>query len=508
MANLFPDLVPEAHPVPQRLPSGPTFSGGGMGAFGEALAAQQKPGEPLLSGLTAEGMQEKLQHPVVRTALTGALAATAGPAATALKVPLTIMEPIAGATAEALMQRLTSERDPMQVLLGGGAPIALRGLFRVGRGAARQIGKRLPGAAAGLHEEAIEQGHQLVARLRPKDLDSLRAAAKSMDSLEVPLNNFARAVGEMGTDVAGLAKSLQPKSAMRIVKEVADLTREAPELMGSMGKIKVLVRSLHDALGSKALPLRQVRDNLEEIGAELGRLRQAASGRTGLIRGITRQQNILNKAYATILDDLDALPDTAPRILKEYRTALRNNFAVDQFEQALVQATDERATDALKYIKPRTLRQAWYKAKDSAFFRDSFTPAQQREITSYIKEVTKLPALPRPRGVAAGSALALTRTAGAGGIVTGVTGDPTLGAMAAGVAAITPRMIARAMMSSLGRGALREILSSRGLVSPAMLEALAVVARVGVTSMGLDQYLEATNQMLMQRSQPPQLSNP
>lgn len=438
--------------------------------------------------LAPPGMIEALEAPpnVQRAALATAGAAAAPVVAATTRAPLIAAEPLTAVVGEVLGQKAAGAKEPINAVLAGAMPVGMRALMRAGRGAARFAAKRLPGAAAGQQEEAIEQGRQLLQSLRPQDLDTLRAITKTFDNLEVPVANLRRATDQTLRESDKLIPRLRPAEARRISQEVDNLI---------------------SATENEALPLRQFRDNLEEIGAEIGRLRRATEDRTGLVRGASRNLRALRKVYASALNDLDSLPGAVPAILDDYRQALRKDFAVTDLERIIERAIDTRQGDGLTFIKPRMIRRSWRQAKDSGFLRESFTPVERAQVDAFIDDLATLPPLPRPSGVAAGSAMALTRTAGAGGIATGITGDPQLGALAAGVAAVTPRVIARMLMTEPGRRLIRRTLSTEGFIRPDIMGALAGLARVSGTSLAGPENIEQLGQQLLQALEPPRIES-
>lgn len=440
-------------------PSTPSI---GESDFGSALL-QGRPGEFLRERVRllreSPEFRERIGRSTRRNVGTAAAvggAALASPFAAATGTSLLGAEALTAMSGEAARQGITGERSPIDLILAGGLPSVFRGLFTTGRAVLRQ-GKRLPGAAAALTDDAIARGRALLERLKPTELESLRGAAQALDNLDVPLKNFQRVARELQTKAAGLAPRLQPREAVTIANQLDDLV---------------------EATQTKALPLRQLRDNLQEIGAEVGRLRRATADRAGLTRNASANLNALRKVYKSVLDDLDALPADSPRVLTDLRQALRNNFAALDLERVIEQNIDTRSIDALQTINARSIRRAWRKGRDSQFLQESFTPTQRAEIDAWVNELTRLPALPTPRGVNAGSLMLGTRTLGAGGIATGVTGDPITGAMVGGIAALAPRAIAFGMTTRSGRAMLRAVLSERGFVTPQVIQQLAVASRL------------------------------
>ena len=428
-------------------------------------------GEALIQGRPMEFLRERvrllLESPAFRqriaestrrnvgtaTAVGGAM--LAGPFAAATGTPLAGAEAVTAMAGEAARQGITGEGGPVDMIIAGGLPPALRGVFRSGRAALRQA-KRLPGAAAGLIEEAVEQGQRLIQHLRPQELQSLRVSVQALDNLQVPLQRFRGMAQSLADDAQRLAPALRPQSALRIVQQVDDLIAAAD---------------------TEALPLRQVRDNLEEIGAEIGRLRRAVSDRSGLVRGASRNLNALRRTYATLLKSFDDLPGNTPQSLRDYRQALRTDFATTDLERIIENGVQQRAADGLTFVQTRRIANAWRRAKGSDFLRESFTAAQRAQIDEYMDELLRLPPLPRPPGVAAGSAMVLTRGGGVGGIVGGLTGSPEAGMLAGGAAILAPRIIARAMMTPEGRRSLRAILSEQRFITPQTIQFLAATTR-------------------------------
>ena len=428
-------------------------------------------GEAILQGRVGEFLSERVrllrESPEFReqvfrgtrqnvgTAVSVGSAMLGGPLAGAARLPYAGAEAIAAMGGEAARMGITGEGDAADIVVAGALPTALRGVLRLGRGALRQA-RRLPGAAAGLVEEAVERGHDLIRQLRPQDLDSLRVSVRALDNMQVPLQNFRGAALALQRRAERLAPTLRPQGAMRIVQQIDDLVANSQ---------------------NQALPLRQVRDNLEEVGAEIGRLRRATSDQSGLVRGATRTLQALRRVYASMLDALDNLPGNAPESLQNYRRALRTDFATNDLERIIERGVQQRAVDGMTTISARRIRDAWMNQRNSQFLQESFTVAQRAQIDEFMDEIVRLPAMPTPRGVAAGSVMAITRGGGTAGLVGGITGSPELGAAAGGAAFIAPRVISRAMMSEPGRRMLRRILADEGFISPQAISLLAAVSR-------------------------------
>lgn len=395
------------------------------------------------------GMTPTQQRIAIATAGAMAAPATAGP----------IVQGLYAGGAEVLAQKMTGEGNTLDAILAFSFPVALRGLFKLGREATKFVGKRLPGAAFGLTERAKQMADALITRLRPEQLDDLKKLSTALDSMDVPLAKFRSMAVEIEQKAAGMAPKLRPSLATGIVKQVDDLIA---------------------ATKSGALPLRQIRDNLEEIGAEIGRLRRATVDKTGLVRGATRNLNALQKAYHSILDDFERLPAKEGGILSRYRKALRLNFAVDDLEKVFEKGMEQREIDGAWIVRGRLMRRWWQRGKDSEFVKKAFTRDQIKEIDQFMDDLLLLPALPRPVGVNAGTVRAFTRTAGAGGLATAMFG-PEVGVGVLGAAAIAPRVVTHAMMTPTGRNMLIRLLKESPVLTPQAVQLLAAATRQAVS---------------------------
>ena len=413
--------------------------------------------------LAPPGMAELMSLPpaVQKAGLVTGGALLAGPLAATTGMPLMAAESLAGVGAEALGQAATGQGGLVDLVLAGVGPPILRGILSGGREVLKQIGKRLPGAAGGLHEQAIEQSKGLIASLRPQDLEGLSSAAKALDNLSVPLQEFRKMANNIVSEELLKAPSLQSKAALKLIGELGDLI---------------------NVTQNKALPLQQVRQNLESIGARIGELRrQQGIGATAS----TDTYNAFRGIYKSLLNDLDKLPPDAAGTLQQLRTSFRNDFGASDLENIFEKATEQRQIDGASYINWRKVNNALQKGKDAEFIKESFTPADLAKVEEFVQEKLRLPALPAPQGVNVGSALTLGRMGGVGAATFALTGNPALAAGATAVAAVAPRIVAKAMMSETGRTLLTRMLSEQPFLTPQAVQFLAAATRQALPSVDI-----------------------
>jgi|GEM_PF-4356080 len=337
------------------------------------------------------------------------------------------------------------------------APAAMRPLLKGGKKVLQFVARHTPGAAASIHEEAIQRASALAQHLKPEELSSIKLAADALDNLGVPLQNLQATVTPLLENERGLVGPLQSKPLLGLAKALDTLMKS------------------HQ---TEALPLRQVRNNLEEIGVRIGELRLQQG--VGMDKS-TQMYNGLRAMYKSVLDDFDSLPGDAPKALKDYRTAMRQDFAAQDFAEILAKPSviSTRQVDGLSAINGRKLKEAWESAKDSTYLQESFTPALRKEVDAFVQEMLHLPPLPSPRGVNVGSALAIQRGGLGYAAATALTGDAQLGGVVAGLAAGAPSIIARAAMTASGRSILRAMMKEGHGVTPEGMSFLAAAVRSG-----------------------------
>lgn len=371
------------------------------------------------------------------------------------------------------------------------------------------LASRLPGAAAAQQEETIGRGRALVERLRPQNMDELTTATRPFADISVPLDRFRTTLREVEARASGLAAKIQPTEAITMGRQVEGLM-ERPSTLGvpslPFTPERVSTRALGTPLppspagvrgrprfepgagpvNTGVMPLRQLQENLSGIGAEIGLLRRAAEGTSGMTRSSTLNLREYRSLYRSLLQGIDDLPQPIPERLQRFRTALRTDFAVSDFERILERPSIivQRQGDNLFSINGRRLRNAWRKGRDSDFIRESFTPAQRAEIDAFVEEAAALPPLPAPSGVDVGSSRVLTRTMTTGGLVGAALG-PQAGAVAAAVASSAPRIIARAVMTPRGRRLIIRLMQEQRPLTPRILQTLATLGREGAIATGV-----------------------
>jgi hypothetical protein len=308
------------------------------------------------------------------------------------------------------------------------------------------IAKRLPGAAATLHEEGAQTLQGLQGRLQPATSSAeLYADVAKGANPTIPSANLWLRSGELVSRERALNPSLQNKEILRVAQDFQELARHYK------GQI----------------PLDQLYANQQRLGLLV---KQASAENWP-------QEQGLRRLYGSILSDIDAAAaggTPEARTLRQATQAARKEFATDTLDTMFQPGKGiNTRPDGLVQINAGKLLDTFNrKVATDELFAGSFTAGELNEIRDTLHGLTKLPRIPPPRGAMYGSGAAFGRSGLAYGATQYLTGDPTTAAMVAGLAGAAPQIIGRAIMTAPGRAMLRSFMNAGQMIGPGELAAL------------------------------------
>ena len=311
----------------------------------------------------------------------------------------------------------------------------------------------LPGAAGAMHQQTAEN-----LRALPGAIDIPTPSAPLFDMVE----SAGRGLPLTASETLAAARSVIQHEARAPMGGNAELVRKAQNLIDT-------ITASGGTLGLDQAA-RQLRD--------AGKLSGVIQDKSGDVAGVGK------KLFAAIAQDVDNQIATAGSggtaaglvqagqldTLKLARNAFRREAARDDLEALITKAIPptQRADEAISVSPTQLAKFVRGDTPQGKFFRDSLTAPELQEIENTVKTALKLPKLPPPKGVNAGSYNLLAR--GAVGFALG-------GPQAAAILAAGPRIISSALMTPVGRKMLMRFASEGVPLTPSALTLLSGAIR-------------------------------
>jgi len=333
-------------------------------------------------------------------------------------------------------------------VLSGAGPVATRAAGALVRPALR----RLPGASATLHEDMATRLEALPEQVSPPTpSQQIYQGLATHGNPPIP----SQPLRSTAEELLNAEMRLQPTARNTTV---ANMTRELVDLSEQYG----------DHIPMDVLYAHQQR---------VGEMLRSASRQGGT------EETALRRLYGSFHRSLEEGANQGVPGAKALQAAIRasrQEHAAQTLEGMLQPGRGgpaARQGDALTEVKGAQLLKKFERlvAEDDVF-RGSFTPDQLTEIRTLFREAAEVPKLPAPPGVAIGSGLALGR----GGLAYALgsqLGGPEVGAVAGGLAAAAPGIMAKGLMTEQGRQVLRAALQSERGIDAAVLGALQAATR-------------------------------
>lgn len=339
-------------------------------------------------------------------------------------------------------------------LAGDIASVAVPGVMQGAQALKPALVKRLPGAAAALHEEAAQTVQQIPEVLTPAVPSA--DLYKQLAQVNPPIR--PNALWATSSKILQAENRLQPSLQNPTLRNVAeDLHALALQHGGN-------------------IPLQDLRAHQQR----LGELLQAARRAGGPELGAYKQ---LYKAFYDDFERAAARGVPGADLVKQANAAARQEFAKEEVAELFLPGKGiNTRPDGLIQINGGRLSDAFErKLKTDELFAGSFTKDQLTEIRDIFKQAMKVPRIPPPKGQSYGSAMAVGRGGLVSGLTLAVTGDPILATIAGGAAAGAPHYLGQALMTDAGRAWLKRQLAERGAIDPATLGAVTSGVRQMVT---------------------------
>lgn len=404
-------------------------------------------------------------------------------------------EAAGGAAGEALNQLLgITEPSASQIGLAGAAGPFGRAIGGVTSKIGRFTGRRLPGGAVVLQEEAVGIAKGISKGLQPaRAADELFALIEQTSpNIRIPMPNLKAtaqkllkeeallAEGLKGSQITRTAKGLiskvdEPKRALASRLETAQASRTSP-ILGPSGEAlesPTALAEIEDVLSQ----LSEIGESLSpnELRAQLRRIGQ----RTGSLQGTqaTETRDAFKALFSAIHDDLDkvvkagGVEGVSAAILRTARDAVRREKSILDLADLIESGIRKGRGDFLEEINPKKILNA-FDSKKFRVLRETFTKDEQEQIRSILKGLKGLPKLPPETGIQAGSMRVVGRAIIAGGIG-GMTGQPML-TFGLPVAA---ELVARASTTGVGRSLLKKLLQPSGFLDQRAMSILAAFVR-------------------------------
>ena len=409
----------------------PTRYPGGEGMLGGNI---RSPLDPL-----AMGVMDAVKQGALPTA-GGAIGAKVGGAFS----PIGILpgEAIGSMAGEGLNQLLgVTEPSLTNLAIEGASGPLMRGTARALSPVWKGIAKKLPGAGAGLQEGAIGMARELPGKLAPGiPSDAMFEQVKRAGNPVIRVKNFKSSISELLSNEDEVFKALR-------------------------GELEPLLKGLTDELsGVAGVRIGTFKAALERVGQ-----------RTGSVQGV--QGNEIRGAYRKLTDalfkDLDEAVKAggqtgkAATALKAARDAYRKDKAVEKLGEVIEGAVNKGGV--ADTFSPGKVMNQFKEVRRTKIFRESFSEAEQKEITDLMNMIRELPKPGAARGVDAGSRQVLGRLATGGSLAGVLSGagfvDPMTATALTGGYYLTASLVAKAMGTKVGRGVLKSALrESKGIL--------------------------------------------
>jgi hypothetical protein len=373
--------------------------------------------------------------------------------------------------------------DPNTIILNGVLPEAGRRLgMAINRGA-QWMGARLPGAPFTLHEMAAEQLGKIPGAIQPKA--TAEGLYKIVDgfSPEIPMPNLRATASKLLSQEEQAAAGLKLGSAETATSLRARATPVTKSVDTGVvdAKGNPITRTVTEN-PSGAMPFQDIRVNLRRVGDKIRELRVSGGEELGAYKQLYHA--MMNDMEAATATGNPALP--AVQALKNANLAMKREFAAEELGDLFSikggGITPRPDGAGLEVNFGKIVREI----EKSDDLRRSLTMVKPDGRTEYdtlladVREMwAKTPALPKARGVEAGSKLRNRSIAAGAGVGAGVGfyfGNTTLGSsLGAGAGGVLPDILGKLMVSEGGRRFLHGVLTGTGgQLTPAAMSILAV----------------------------------
>lgn len=430
------------------------FLNDAMGIVRQAAGAVDPMGEMVTSGLRGE-----------RPALEGAAGTARFAAIPATANPLAQGAVAAGGEvmAQGFEQAMGDREgfDPGAAALAGSVPPAMAGVTK----GAQAVAKRLPGAAATLHQ---------MAKASLDRLSTIFGPTQSSDELY--------ALVRQGNPHLAMPRLKARASALLDEEKLAEAGLELTGVAKTASSLGKRLETPPPGVNPGELPFDRAHLNLKRIGGKIRETRIEGGEEHGAWKAL----------WKAGMDDLEAVAaagaEGAPavRALKQANAAARREYVseeiADIFTKGGLTSRPDIGPDAFQVNFGR-IADGLRKGKHADDIKGVLTKDEFKMLEQAISDLAKVtPNLPPPRGQFAGSAIKLGQTAAGG--AAGYLAAPMLGmnpdtATAVGVIAGTKGVdiLTRLLMSEHGRKLLGHFLSqSGGVVTQKMLSVLGLAA--------------------------------
>ncbi len=423
---------------------------------------------------------------MIPPALGGIGGAALGGMVTGPAAPAGVMagEAIGSAAGTAFNQAVGLEPPSLgQIGLSAAMGPAARLVGGLGRGALALGGKLLPGSSAARHQAAVDVMNGIPGLVRPQTPSAgLYAQVAKMNPMlntapveavidEIAKRNAVLTPGlkrdEVDLVIAGLKEAMYPK----IPKPTAPLV---PPVSGGTTPIGMMTPSPPVPKGPKPAPEMPFTDFWERMKALREKIE--SMGATKVIG--TGELKHVRKAFLDTLESAaqdPGLTGVAASTLKAGNAMFRKEVAHDAVQEFITtKAISARPGDNMLSVKPGAVME-WLR-KDPDDIVRLLDPVERAGIEATMKKLARLPALPPPQGVNAGSMRTLGNLA-VGGAIGYLGGGPAGSAVGAALAAKGPQLISQALMTERGRHILLKVMDRGPFLDWPRFATLAIAMR-------------------------------
>ena len=400
-------------------------------------------------------------------------------------VPGAIAGEMAGSAGGTAFNQAVGLEPPSLKQIGLSAALgpAARLMGGLGRGAVAVGGKLLPGSSAARHQAAVDVMNGIPGLIRPaapsaglyaqvaKMNPNINTAPVEAVIDEIAKRNAVLTPGlkrdEVDMVIAGLKDAMYPKS---LKPPAAPLI---PPISGGTTPLGMFTPPPPVPKAPKPAPEMPFTDFWERMKALREKIE--SMGATKVIG--TGELKHVRKAFLDTLEKATTDPGltgVAASTLKAGNAMFRKEVAHDAVQEFITtKAIAARPGDNMMYVKPGAVME-WLR-KDPDDIVRLLDPVERAGIEATMKKLARLPALPPPQGVNAGSF-----RLGANALVGGAAGlpfGPQGAAIGAAIATKGPQLISQALMTERGRHILLKVMDRGPFLDWPRFATLAIAMR-------------------------------